>query len=373
MARKLTIMGAGGTGLALAAEWTLAGHDVTLYDDSEHEDILAAVRRTGHIEADRPEGKLKAPAPATVVGHDRLALHAADTELFAFCCTAWRQEAMIEAVLPFLRDGQALLFAPGNAGSLRFRRMLGEYGVRSGRMPQVVVGEMEGNWFPCRRTGPASVFQALPLAPHAVAAFPAVDTPRLVKRLEGLLEARPGTCVLEAALNSPNVVIHLAASLLNIGGMEKKGKGFCLFRDGLTPAVCSVVEKVNAEKEAVFAAYGWTPRSPLALLREIMRGEPSEGLRRFVSLSGPDRPEHRYLREDAMCGASLLHQSGRLAGVETPVLDAALTLAGVLHGCEYMGEKGQGVTLRSLGFSGKKPEELNDFLTEQGEKDASCH
>lgn len=67
MARKLTIMGAGGTGLALAAEWTLAGHDVTLYDDSEHEDILAAVRRTGHIEADRPEGKLKAPAPATVV------------------------------------------------------------------------------------------------------------------------------------------------------------------------------------------------------------------------------------------------------------------------------------------------------------------
>ena len=44
MARKLTIMGAGGTGLALAAEWTLAGHDVTLYDDPEHEDILAAVR-----------------------------------------------------------------------------------------------------------------------------------------------------------------------------------------------------------------------------------------------------------------------------------------------------------------------------------------
>ena len=148
MARKLTIMGAGGTGLALAAEWTLAGHDVTLYDDPEHEDILAAVRRAGHIEADRPEGTLKAPAPATAAGHDRLALHAADTELFAFCCTAWRQEAMIEAVLPLLKDGQTLLFAPGNAGSLRFRRMLGEYGARSGRMPHVVVGEMEGNWFP---------------------------------------------------------------------------------------------------------------------------------------------------------------------------------------------------------------------------------
>ena len=280
---------------------------------------------------------------------------------------------MFEAVLPLLKDGQTLLFAPGNAGSLRFRRMLGEYGARSGRMPHVVVGEMEGNWFPCRRTGPAAVFQALPLAPHAVAAFPAADTPRLMKRLEGLLDARAGTCALETALNSPNVVIHLAASLLNIGGMENKGKGFCLFRDGLTPAVCCVVEKVNAEKEAVFAAYAWTPRSPLALLREIMRGDLSEGLRRFVSLSGPDGPEHRYLREDAMCGASLLRQLGRLAGVETPVLDAALTLAGVLHGCAYMGEKGQGVTLRSLGFSGKNPEELNDFLTEQGEKHASCH
>ena len=111
MARKLTIMGAGGTGLALAAEWTLAGHDVTLYDDPEHEDILAAVRRAGHIEADRPEGTLKAPAPATAAGHDRLALHAADTELFAFCCTAWRQEAMIEAVLPLLKDGQTLLLS----------------------------------------------------------------------------------------------------------------------------------------------------------------------------------------------------------------------------------------------------------------------
>ena len=35
MARKLTIMGAGGTGLALAAEWTLAGHDVTLYEKTD--------------------------------------------------------------------------------------------------------------------------------------------------------------------------------------------------------------------------------------------------------------------------------------------------------------------------------------------------
>ena len=192
-----------------------------------------------------------------------------------------------------------------------------------------------------------------------------------MKSLEGLVETIPCSCVLEATLNSPNVVIHLAASLLNLGGAEKKGREFCLFRDGLTPAVHDVVERMNIEKESVYAAYGWMPRSPLPLLRDILRGDLSDELKRFVSLQGPDGPQHRYLREDAMCGVSLLHELAALASVPTPVTDALLTLAGVLHDRDYLSvECGP---LRRLGFAGNTPEDLNVFLSGKGENHASGH
>ncbi len=321
MGRKVTILGAGGTGLTLAAVWTLAGHDVLLYDEPDQEGI-AELRRTGHIEADFPDGKKIVPAPRTALGGEELADRGRHAEVVVFACTVWRQESMIRAILPLLKDGQTLLFAPGNLGSILFRNLFESYVRTTGTRPHILVGEMEGNWFPCRRTG------------HAV-------------------------------------VIHLAASLLNLGGAEKKGREFCLFRDGLTPAVHDVVERMNIEKESVYAAYGWMPRSPLPLLRDILRGDLSDELKRFVSLQGPDGPQHRYLREDAMCGVSLLHELAALASVPTPVTDALLTLAGVLHDRDYLSvECGP---LRRLGFAGNTPEDLNVFLSGKGENHASGH
>lgn len=370
MGRKVTILGAGGTGLTLAAVWTLAGHDVLLYDEPDQEGI-AELRRTGHIEVDFPDGKKIVPAPRTALGGEELADRGRHAEVVVFACTVWRQESMIRAILPLLKDGQTLLFAPGNLGSILFRNLFESYVRTTGIRPHILVGEMEGNWFPCRRTGPASVIQATTATARRVAALPSSDTPELMKSLEGLVETIPCSCVLEATLNSPNVVIHLAASLLNLGGAEKKGREFCLFRDGLTPAVHDVVERMNIEKESVYAAYGWMPRSPLPLLRDILRGDLSDELKRFVSLQGPDGPQHRYLREDAMCGVSLLHELAALASVPTPVTDALLTLAGVLHDRDYLSvECGP---LRRLGFAGNTPEDLNVFLSGKGENHASGH
>ena len=126
-----------------------------------------------------------------------------------------------------------------------------------------MLGELEGNLYPCRRMHPARIFMAFPPARRMVAALPAVDSPRLQAALDGILETSPASNVLETALNSPNVVIHLMASLLNLGAVEQSHGAYRLYETGLTPGVLAMLDAMNMEKERLFAAWGWAPHASI--------------------------------------------------------------------------------------------------------------
>ena len=246
-----------------------------------------------------------------------------------------------------------MLLSAGNAGSLLFNRELtARYGQRHG----VVLGEMEGNLYPCRRTAPATVIRAWPLSRRRVAAFPACDTPFLIDALQDIMEAIPADNILEAALNAPNVTTHLMASLLNLSSIEQYGDDFCLYRDGLTPSVVDMVQRLIEEKARLFNKLGWQQRSSTTLLRKLMAGENAPGLAIFRNLGGPTSATHRYLTEDASTNLSLLWHLGELADTPMPLSAALLTLAGALHGVDYFQ---QGLKPEDFGWASLS---LNDIL-----------
>ena len=77
-------------------------------------------------------------------------------------------------IAPYLDESKSVLIGAGNCGSLVYRKVFDACG-RSG----VLLGEVGGNFFPCRLSEDRTATIGLPLGPKAIAAFPPRDTPRL--------------------------------------------------------------------------------------------------------------------------------------------------------------------------------------------------
>ena len=75
-----------------------------------------------------------------------------------------------------------------------------------------------------------------------------------------LLSRRAGTQCVRGLLNSPNVSIHLASSLLCVSAMERSF-GLPALPDGVCPSMLTMIRAVEAEKEAVFSKFGYKSTS----------------------------------------------------------------------------------------------------------------
>lgn len=87
-----------------------------------------------------------------------------------------RHEALASAMVPYLKDGQTILFSAGSCGSIILRQVMKAQNCTA----DIVVGELEGNMFPCRIRPNATGFIGMPGGkPKTIAAFPAKDTEKL--------------------------------------------------------------------------------------------------------------------------------------------------------------------------------------------------
>lgn len=354
MDKQIAVIGAGGTGQAAAADLTLAGFQVSLFEQAKFAKSLEPVSKQGGI-------NLKG---AGRTGFVRIHKITSDIEgaikgakVIVIAVVASRHQEIASLCAPHLKDGQIIVISPGNAGSLIFADQIKKKEVKG----RVMIAEFEGNLYPCRVIGPGEVIIALPYKTKYIAAFPAKDTCQVIEGLKGIYDTTAATNVFEAALNSPNVVIHLAASLLNIGSIEQSGGEYYLYKSGLTPSVLRCVEAVHAEKRHLFNVLGYRDNSPLEHLKKVARQTEFPELDLFRGLIGPTSAQHRYITEDASVCVSLMNSLGELIGVPMPLSKAIVEVATTINQVNYLEE---GRTLEKLGLTGLNADQLNRFLQE---------
>ena len=354
MSAKLTIIGAGSTGFAAAAYFTLRGHKVTLFDCERFQPVLEDINRQNGILLRGYAGAVGLAMPDQVTTDIAQAMDGA--KLICVCVPAQRHPEIAELCAPYGQAGQNYLISPGNLGSVLYKREFEKRGTAQG----VVFAELAGNIFPCRLTGPAEALVAVPFPPKKAAAFPACDTPKLIEAFQDVMPITPLDSIIEAALNSHNVILHLSMSILNATQIEQKGKAFAIFRDGVTPGTIELAQAVENERTAIMDLLGYRAfGSAAAHLRNVSRYGEFPELDAFRSLDGPDSLHHRYIVEDGLAGVALMVSIGAEYGVPTPLSEALLKIATVISGVDFMAE---GRTLHNLGISGYTPEQLLQLL-----------
>lgn len=356
---RVTVLGGGNTAFSMAANLSLAGHEVLIWEHPSFAHTLDPIRSTHTIHLD---GTARTGAARiTAFTHDP-AEATEWSDMLVCSVPSYAHAPFIQQLAPHLRPGHTLALLPGNLGTLAFAKALREAGTEG-----VVLAESDTAPYVCRKTGPdrATIWGTVGALGFGV--YPASQTAEV---LPGLQQLFPGAesyaNVLDAGLSAMNPVVHPAGVLLNAGRVERSRGEFWFYEEGVTPAVARAIEAVDAERRAIGAAYGLTLTPVAEAFHSAGFGPAGDlwatinGSRMLTALRAPGSLDTRWLTEDVPYGIATWAALGAHAGVQTPLLDALITLASAVVGVDF---RSQVRALADLGLDHRHPGDLAELLT----------
>ena len=365
--RSIAVMGAGHGGHAAAADLTRRGFEVRLH--ARREKSLEPIRANGGIDACGIFEGREMPALLTTDAAEAVA--GADLAMLVVPSVAHAWYA--DRLAGVLAEDTPVFLNPGHTGGgLHFQAEMR----RAGHTAPLDICETVTLTFICRIEAPARVGIYSYTKSLMFAALPGGATGRLRAAISPLFpEIRPASSVLETGLANINAVFHPPGILLNAGRIEATGGDFLFYREGVTEAVGRAAAAIDAERLAIASALG-VPASPFLEMfheaglttRAAMESGSIAGACREsapnATLKSPPSLDHRYVHEDVGYGLVPIAALGRLAGVETPIIDSHIALLSTATGIDYETE---GLTLERMGIAGLEPAALRRVVMEEEE------
>ena len=361
---KITVLGAGNGGHAMAADLALGGHTVNLFD--RYPEPIEAIRKAGGItltgEAVYKEGFAKLNRAT----NNMKEVLEKDVEVVMITAPAFAHQYMIENSAPYMQNGQIVVFNTGYWGTLRFHNYLQRLGKTEVQLVETAI-----LIYSCRINGPASVFIDGLKKEMAVAAFPAGRTGSALRVLNTLYpQFKAAKSIIQTNFNNLNPIFHPAIVLLNAGFSERTKGDYVFYKDGVTPSVGRVIERIDAErrdiakvlgvdllpsKEWLYNYYGAKGNN---LYEAIQDTKPYQDPKE----RGPDNLQKtRFVIEDVPYGLVPIASLGDAVGKEAPTIKAIIGLFSVINQTDYWRE---GNTVEKLGLSGLDGEGIVRFVTE---------
>lgn len=370
--QTVAVIGGSNGGYAAAADLADRGWNVQWYVRTpEHhrtvvENERVTLRVSTHHRGRRTPGERRTVAVDRVTTDPDRAIEGADAVLVPLPTTA--QAGIRDAFAPRVRDGQVIVFSPGNCGAAPFGRALD---ARANTPEGAVVAETPTLPYVARTSGPGEVTISLDAVRLPVGAFPGRDTDRAHDAMAALYPeaALPAADALDAALNNSNACVNATPTVLNAGAIESDEFAFNIHRQGVSESVLRVVLALDAERVRIREELGYG--EPHFRQEEYYRpgeetGEHFYGANARETLTAaetfsedPPSLDDRYLHEDIRIATVLLASLGETLDLPTPTVDSVLHLAETLTDEPY---RETGRTLDALGFGDLDPDSLRAVL-----------
>ncbi len=362
MIKNVAVLGAGHGGCAAAADLGRRGFSVRLH--ARNNQRLEPLRRQGGIKITGVHDGL---VPVDLMTTD-LADAVRDAHLIMLVVPSVAHEFYARGLAPLLADDQTVFLNPGHTGGgLNF-----VYELRAaGCSAQVKTCETVTLTYICRLLAEGHVHLYRYTTNLAFAAFPGKHQSQLYDMIKPLYpEIRQATSVLETAMTNINAVFHPTGMLMNAGWIEHTGGNFLFYIDGITESVGRVTEAVDRERLAVAKALGVPVvsfldvffRAGLTTTEARSSGSISRACRESEAnkaIKSPPSLRHRYIMEDVGYGIVPMAALGQLVGVDTPVIDALITLASAAVGVDF---RSTGLNLERMGLAGLAAADLQKFI-----------
>ncbi|RLB00814.1 MAG: hypothetical protein DRG55_06020 [Deltaproteobacteria bacterium] len=205
-----------------------------------------------------------------------------------------------------------------------------------------------------------------------LATLPAKRIDKVLPAVREMYPVVPAENVLGTSLNNLNPIVHPVVTVMNAAWVDTLGKDFYLYRHGTTLSTArgikAVFEEVYKVAEAVGARMLEYPEDDFWRKSTIMSTyfrAPFDKEGAAANISGPSSVKSRYITEDVPYGLVPIRKLAMKLKVDTPVIEAVITLAFTINQTDYMAE---GLGLEDLGIWAFDRDGLVRFLERGGVK-----
>lgn len=381
--KPVAVLGGGACAQTFAADLTLAGHKVCLYELPEFAPkSLGEVLETHKIELRGAQSNFKWFRRAGVADVDVITTDASEAlrgaGLVLVTVPASGHRPFFEKMIPCLEDGQVISIFPDNFGSLLLREMMREKGCDV----DILIGGWSSMPYGTRKIRPGVVDCIVRTRELLCDALPSRDGDKFFKTMkelpafDGTIKLKRGDTVIGVGISNPNPVVHVPGSVLNVGAMEvsemegtlgiPKGK-YSMYKYGMSPSVSRVQLAFYQEERKIADAMGikiveytdeqffwkgsvmgveyWAPFVDVILPPVV----------------GPLSIKDRYFTEDISVGCVVRYHLAKKFGVEVPIIESMIRLGSVICKRDFLKE---GRSLREMGIENLTKDQIVQYVRE---------
>ncbi len=379
MNKKIAILGAGNGGYAMAADLSMVGYEVNLYEYPDYADNLKPIIEKGGIEmiSRTPAGEeLVLPAggktgfvkiKGKITSEAQEAIK--DAEIIMLVVPAFGREAFIREFAPYLEDGQIIVIWPGYFGALQCAKLLKDMGINK----KVSIAETESLIYNCTKLGGEKVYNKGNKEHLLVSILATMEKEEVFQKLRKIYpQLKLADNVLQTTLANGNPSLHPQSVLLNLYRVERK---FYPFDEKLnkpvqkaydvTPGMARVMEAVDMEKVAIGEKLGIKVPSIKTQIEAFYGAKGSNLYETLLNCyayqvqGAPTSLEDRYVTEDVPYGLVSYALLGEQIGVPVNNLKAMAYIGCAVTGKDFWNE---GMNMEKVGLAGMTADEIKAYI-----------
>lgn len=335
MKDKITIMGAGHQGLAMAAHLSANGVECLLWNRTEEH--IKDIIETRQI---RCKGILNKVVDISRASSD---IGRVLSKIIMVTTPSFAHRDLARLLAEYVDDSYIIILNPGRTfGALDFIQSLKDAGCRS--LP--CLAETQTIIYTCRRDVHNSVWLYAIKKGVMISALDPNNTERVLKAIPKCIRDNyiPASSYLETTFSNVGMILHCIPILMNVGWIENEKVKFEYYYDGISPSIAEVLERLDNERLAVAERLGCPVESVTEWLRRTYNTtgtnlyEHLQSNKFYRGIDAPKSIHHRYLDEDIPNGLVPLEDTGKNLGVETPIATCTINFANILTKCDYRGK-----------------------------------
>lgn len=361
MLMNITILGAGNTGLAMAAHSAEQGHKVTLWN-RRAENISQLIDTHTIYSNGKVDGQFKLDLVTTDM---KEAL--TDPDIILITTPSFAHKPLAEAVAKNISKETLIILCPGRTfGAIEFAEVYKQWNME---IEQTIV-ETQTAIYTSRKTGDDSV-DILSIKYDVL--FSAIASEKNKEIYENLpiflrQQLEPAKSIIETSIGSVGMVLHCTPLLLNTGWTENYEKNYKYYLDGISPSIAKLLEKIDQERIEVSKALGFEVESVQDWLKRVYRIEGDslyesiQKTKAYETIEAPDTLDNRYITEDVPNGLVPLEAAGKALGIDTKNTSLIIDLASALLETDFR-KNGRNLD----GFFQKNEQKIQLLLTHGSE------
>ena len=360
--KKIAVLGGGNGAHTMAAEFTLKGHTVNLYEMPQFAGAMKKVfeTKTIYLQGNIPE--LQGKVELNMVTSD-IAEAVEGCHYICIVTPAFAHSGYAELLKGHVHKDQIIVTYPGAFSALVLRETLGAEDCP-------VLADANNLPYDSRLVAKGSdVVNVFGRNPINIAFLPACKGPELIEEMRDDLFPfeKIYTDVLECGLAIVNPDWHAGPVLFNISNIESPHVNFFLYEHGWTPSACKLNLALDKERKAVGNVLGYNLRPMEDFSGKgddyewtwqdlYAAGHGSIGL---TPICGPNDINSRYLTEDIPFGLVPWAAIAEIVGVPMPLTNGFIDIINVVHEKDWRAE---GRSAADLGIAGMDKDSLLKFV-----------